>query len=310
MENTELFIGYSHKDRLWKEKITTFLRLLERTEKVNFHTWSDSEIQLGENWENEIQNAIDEAKVALLLISADFLDSEFIMDTEVPRILKMAEDDQLVIIPFVVRPCPWELFEWIRATQGYVDNNQALSGQSEYHTELILTELVREISRMITNSRESTEADLEATEGAPVIETLDTDWERPDRSGILIQNNFLTNAGVTNFVENSTSHRDRVVGLLQIFRTQKQQTWFAVTETQFYCILDDEKTAAGGRQIQWKMPLSETSPIQVKSRKERKYTGLIDVGRKKNWLYSVKLHPDKGKLKDTLQSMIEYASTA
>ncbi len=156
MRGIELFVGYSHKDREWKEKITTFLRVLEKAENVNFRVWSDNEIQLGADWEKEIVKTISEAKVALLLISADFLVSEFIMQTEVPQILKKAENGQIVIVPLVVRPCPWEYFEWIRSTQGYVDNDQALSGQSEYKAELILTKLVREIERMVTNSRETT----------------------------------------------------------------------------------------------------------------------------------------------------------
>lgn len=310
MSTKELFIGYCHKDLKCKEQITTFMRVLEKAEQVNFHAWSDDDIQVGDNWEKTIAKAIQEAKVALLLISADFLASDYIMNQEIPQILSEANKGQLIIIPFVIRPCPWEFFDWIRSTQGYVDNSKALSGQSDHDAELILTKLVREIGRMVTDYREETE--IEAADMEASVEIVDNKqvWEQPDRSGPFTKGTFLTNAGLTSLIENSTDKSDRVIGLLKIFQTHKQQTWFVVTGTHFYCVLDDEKTSAGRRQIQWKMLLSDTEPIHTKQRKNSRYTGLVDIGYKRNWLYSYKLHPDENIFKDTIRQMIQQARTS
>ena len=92
--------------------------------------------------------------------------------------------------------------------------------------------------------------------------------------------------------------------MIQIFRTRKQRTWFAVTNGHLFCVLDDEKTAAGGRRIQWIMPLGEADPVKVRERKG-KSTGLVDVGRRHNWLYSKRLHPSPTYLKTNIEDMIE-----
>ena len=309
MPRADVFIGYSHKDIKWKEIVTTFVSVMESAKQLSYRAWSDSDITPGAKWEEEIKKAIDGAKVALLLISADFLISEFIMEQEVPRIRERAENGQLVIIPFVVRPCPWEFFEWIRSTQGYVDNTKALSGQNEYNIELTLTELVREIGRIVANASIA-DSELLEVDKSLESEKVDKGWEKPTRIGPYSKDKFLTNAGVTRLIEDSVKTNERVVGLLRIFQTSKQQTWFVATEKHFYCVLDDEKTRAGGRQIQWMLALSDTEPIQTRTRANSKITGLINIGQKLNWMYSYGLHPDRNKFEETIRDLIESASAS
>lgn len=59
-----VFISYSHKDQAYLERLTTFLEALRR--KDLFSTWDDREIQSGDDWNAEIQEAIAEAKIAIL----------------------------------------------------------------------------------------------------------------------------------------------------------------------------------------------------------------------------------------------------
>ena len=138
------------------------------------------------------------------------------------------------------------------------------------------------------------------------------DFERPVRDGAYQESgkyaSVLTNAGVVHLIETSPSnpsHRP-VVGLICIFRTLRQRTWFAVTDSHFFCVLDDAKTAAGGRRIQWWQPLGEAHPVNARKR-ANKASGLVDVGSHPNWLYTQRIYPDSARLRKAIESMIEVA---
>lgn len=73
MPGPSVFISYSHKDEAWKDRLMTHLGVLQREGLLD--TWDDRRIGAGANWYEAIQQAIERASVAILLISADFLTS-------------------------------------------------------------------------------------------------------------------------------------------------------------------------------------------------------------------------------------------
>ena len=79
------------------------LRPLVRDEELDL--WDDSRIDPGSNWRNEIRQAIDKANIAVLLISADFLASDFINNNELPPLLEKAQNDGTIIHSIIVSPC-------------------------------------------------------------------------------------------------------------------------------------------------------------------------------------------------------------
>ncbi len=90
-----IFISYSHKDEKWLNIILTFLRPYTRGEKVI--AWSDKEIQPGSDWEEEIKSNLNSCRVAILLVSPNFLASDYIIENELPLIFKRHQDSELII---------------------------------------------------------------------------------------------------------------------------------------------------------------------------------------------------------------------
>jgi TIR domain-containing protein len=97
---TKVFISYSHADKEWLERLKRHLKPLVREGYLDY--WDDTHIQPGDDWKQEIQNALDTAQVAVLLISADFFASDFIDETELPPLLATAQAKGVRILPVIL----------------------------------------------------------------------------------------------------------------------------------------------------------------------------------------------------------------
>jgi TIR domain len=84
-----IFISYSHQDQSWLAKLKVYLRTLEQQGIIKF--WDDSQIEPGSPWEKQITDVLDSSKAGLLLISQDFLVSQFVKDVELAKLLEVAK---------------------------------------------------------------------------------------------------------------------------------------------------------------------------------------------------------------------------
>jgi hypothetical protein len=120
-----VFISYAHKDdQRWLESLMDHLALLKRR---GVEIWTDREIKPGENWNEEIQNSLARAKVAVLLVTPAFLQSEYIARNELPPLLQAAKSEGLVIFPIPVRPSSYKQSE-LAPFQAAHPLSEALSG--------------------------------------------------------------------------------------------------------------------------------------------------------------------------------------
>ena len=126
MPATTVFISYSHRDEVWKDKLLPHLQALEQA-GVEMQVWHDRRIDGGDRWYPEIQDAMANAAAAILMISADFLASRFCIHEEVPFLLKQQEERGMLLIPVLLRPCVWTAHRWLKDRQMIPRDGQSVA---------------------------------------------------------------------------------------------------------------------------------------------------------------------------------------
>lgn len=159
MTSPSVFISYSHKDEEWKNRLETHLRVLEIQELLS--VWEDRQIEAGDDWYPEIENAINNATIAILMISANFLTSKFIVGEEVPKLLERREKEGIRVIPVIVKPCTWARVSWLSKIQARPKDGRALSAGSEYQIDADLSALAEEVASALDKSKEAPKKDKE-----------------------------------------------------------------------------------------------------------------------------------------------------
>ena len=147
-----VFISYSHKDEAWKDRIMTHLRVLAQEGLLN--TWDDRRISGGADWEKEIEDALKKASVAVLLVSADFLTSKFILDEEVPKLLERREKEGLRIFPVIIKPCAWKQVKWLSQMNLRPKDGKPLMGGNEFQIETDLAAIAEKIACIVGHATE------------------------------------------------------------------------------------------------------------------------------------------------------------
>ncbi len=109
----KIFISYSRNDKHWLDMLRPHLSVLNYKD---IQYWYDEKIRPGEDWPPEIQHAIETSQVAVCLVSANFINSKFIRNREIPELLKRRKIG-LKILPFLVEPCAWKLVPWLAEIQ-------------------------------------------------------------------------------------------------------------------------------------------------------------------------------------------------
>ncbi len=147
-----IFISYSHKDEKWKDRLVTQLKVLAM--EAQYEVWDDRKIKTGDDWLPEIETALAEADIAILMVTADFLTSEFITEEEIPTLLKRREEEGLWVIPVIVRSCAWKKVKWLSPIQARPGDGKELAGFRKNRADKELAELAEEIHDFIQEKNE------------------------------------------------------------------------------------------------------------------------------------------------------------
>lgn len=100
-----IFYSYSHKDEQLRNKLESHLAVLKRNELIE--NWHDRKIGAGNEWKGAIDSNLEAAAVILLLVSANFLNSDYCYDVEVKRAMERHEHGSAKVVPIILRPCDW-----------------------------------------------------------------------------------------------------------------------------------------------------------------------------------------------------------
>lgn len=100
------FISYSHKDIDYLEKLKVHLAQIRRDGLIT--EWTDKEITVGANLDNSISSALSASQLFILLVSPEYIASQYCYEKEFETALKLQDEGIITIIPIIVEPCEWK----------------------------------------------------------------------------------------------------------------------------------------------------------------------------------------------------------
>ena len=103
---TEVFLSYAHEDWQLRDRMEKHLGTLIRQGMVS--AWHDRLIDPGDEWAGQIDEHINSAELILLLVSANFLGSNYCYDIEMKRAMERHEVGEARVIPVILQPCDWQ----------------------------------------------------------------------------------------------------------------------------------------------------------------------------------------------------------
>jgi hypothetical protein len=122
MLGVNLFYSYAHQDSELRDELDKHLSILKRQGYLK--TWHDHEISAGENWAREIDTHLENAQIILLLISADFLASDYCYSLEMQHALERHKNGEACVIPIILRPVDWQQDPNLRILQALPTNGK------------------------------------------------------------------------------------------------------------------------------------------------------------------------------------------
>lgn len=148
-----VFISYSRKDKKWLDRLQTALKPLTREAKIK--VWADTQIGAGNKLREEISKALAAAKIAVLLVTQNFLASEFIASNELPPLLEAAKKDDLIILLIHVSSSMYKVTE-IEQYQAVNDPAKPLDGLSSSKQNKELARIGGEIEKAMFSRSDET----------------------------------------------------------------------------------------------------------------------------------------------------------
>jgi hypothetical protein len=142
-----VFISYSHQDEVWKDRLVTHLSVLE--EEGFLRTWNDRRIGAGEEWFEEIRQAMAEACVAVVLVSASSLSSKFIRHEELPRLFERRAAEGVSVFPVILKECLWTELPWLAKLQARPRDGKPLADFRPARRDTELAKIAREILEIV-----------------------------------------------------------------------------------------------------------------------------------------------------------------
>ncbi len=143
----EIFFSYSHQDEGLRNELEKHLSVLRRQGVIDI--WSDHRIGPGEEISGEIDQHLESADIILLLVSSDFLNSNYCYDIEMKRAMERHERGETRVIPVILRPCDWHSTPFGKIKAIPDDGKAVTKYQTLDDAFLEITQAIRRITQQI-----------------------------------------------------------------------------------------------------------------------------------------------------------------
>lgn len=104
-KSVKVFFSYSHKDEPYRESLETHLSILKRKNLIS--EWHDRKIIPGQDWSARIDEELRKSDLIILLVSSDFIASDYCYENEMRTAIELHETKQAIVLPVIIRPCKW-----------------------------------------------------------------------------------------------------------------------------------------------------------------------------------------------------------
>lgn len=161
-----LFFSYSHADEALRNRLETHLALLKRQGAIE--TWHDRRIAAGNEFAGVIDEELNRADIILLLVSPDFLASNYCYDIEMGRAMERHEAKEARVIPVILRHCDWVHAPFGRLLAAPRDGKPIASWPDLDESFLDIVQKIRDALPRTAPARPTVESERRAPTPAPV----------------------------------------------------------------------------------------------------------------------------------------------
>lgn len=144
-----VFISYSHRDEQWKTRLHGHLSRVIAAPYIS--AWHDQNSD--SLYYPQMLQALESCQIAIVLMSAHFLSSEYLLTQHMPKLLSLQQQGQVQLYPLILKPCTWQFVDWLRQVPIYPAPDRDLSTGSEGQIELDLAKLATEIDETLRRYR-------------------------------------------------------------------------------------------------------------------------------------------------------------
>lgn len=210
-----VFISYSRQDEVDKNEILAHLGVLQSQGLID--AWTDDRIAPGADWAAEMEQAIRQARIVILLVTKYFLSSDFALQNEVKRLLERREQEGLVIFPIIARSCAWRTVPWLVKMKVRPRHEQPVWREGGRHADEELAAIAEEIAGIMAQA---------ATPPVPSAPPLSTPADQPGQN-LSMSRTALISEVSTDFPSGAGNHLSpQVVFPLREALTRRSLTLF------------------------------------------------------------------------------------
>jgi predicted acylesterase/phospholipase RssA len=153
-----VFISYAREDAKWMNMFAAHLQ--PYVDKGAFSVWVDTQIKPGDQWDEKIKQALDSTKVALMLVTPNFLKSNYILKKELKYFLKASQENGLIIFWVAVENVPYEETHLAPYQSANTDPEKALDDYAENEIGNEIIRICRKLKAAVKPSVDGGQADL------------------------------------------------------------------------------------------------------------------------------------------------------